>query len=256
MDSMRKGNTVSVQIQKKFYSKEQSQERPIKIYLNNQPMAISQGTPNDLAELAVGFLLSEGLITDRNKLKEVVADIQQASVNVLSEESFDAHHPLMQRVTSAGCAQTALLNGAEPKVFERAQNLRFKAQDLLGMMKQLCEASPRRNSGECVHGCGVGKEGKLSCVREDIGRHNAMDKLIGQAWLDRLDMTDMALFTTGRISHEMALKASQAGVSVIVSHKSVTDAGIEVADGLGITLVGKCRNDSMQVMSHHERIVS
>lgn len=241
-------------VEKKYFSKEHSQERPIKIYLNNQPMAISQGTPKNLAELAVGFLLSEGLINDRDKLKNIIADSQLASVNVLSEESVDANHPVMKRVTSAGCAQTALLNGMTPSVIERNNNITFKADHLLAMMKELCEASPRRNTGECVHGCGVGKDGTLLCVREDIGRHNAMDKLIGQAWLDRLDMSELALFTTGRISHEMALKACQAGVSMIVSHKSVTDAAIEIADSLGITLVGKCRDDSMQVMSHHERI--
>lgn len=246
---------MSVVVEKKYFSKGQSQERPIKIYLNDQPMAISQGTPTDLAELAVGFLLSEGLISDRNKFKEVIADFQQISVNVLSEENADANHPVMKRVTSAGCAQTALLNGMEPRVFAHEEDLTFKADDLLAMMEQLCEASPRRNSGECVHGCAIGKEGKLLCVREDIGRHNAMDKLIGQAWLDRLDMQNMALFTTGRISHEMALKASQAGVSAIVSHKSVTDAAIEIADGLGITLVGKCRNNAMQVMTHHKRVI-
>lgn len=251
-----KETVVSVVVEKKYFSKEQSQERPIKIYLNDQPMAISQGSPADLAELAVGFLLSEGLISDRNKFKDVVADFQKASVNVLSEENADANHPVMKRVTSSGCAQAAFLNGMKPAVFEHDKNLTFKADHLLTMMEQLCDASPRRNNGECVHGCGVGKEGDLVCIREDIGRHNAMDKLIGQAWLDRLDMRDMALFTTGRISHEMALKASQAGVSVIVSHKSVTDAAIEVADGLGITLVGKCRDGSMQVMSHHERIIT
>lgn len=245
---------MAVVIEHKQYSKEHSSERSIQIFLNNQPMAVSQGTPENLSELAVGFLLSEGILTDREKFKSVSADLEKALVNVYSEESADKERKVMYRVTSSGCAQSALLT-KKVRPEDVRTDITFKADDLLAMMEELCLMSPRRNNGECVHGCGIGNGGRLACVREDIGRHNAMDKLIGQAWLDQLPMHEMALFTTGRISYEMAMKASQSGVSVVVSRKSVTDSAIEIAEELGVTLVGKCRENSMQVLCNHHRVV-
>lgn len=175
---------------------------------------------------------------------------------VQSDEHLDGDIKVLRRVTSAGCAESALLAGSCERPRANHYPACFRAEDIARMMDELCERSPRRNTGECVHGCGVGRTGSLELVREDIGRHNAMDKLIGQAWLDGLPMRQMALFTTGRISYEMVLKAAQSTASVFVSRKSITDAAMELADQLGVTLVARCRENRMEVYTHHERIIS
>ena len=227
-------------------AKRESAERPIRIFLNEVPVAVSQGSPFGLSELAVGYLLSEGLIADRDSLVEVV------------EVPEEAGYVPLHRVTSAGCAQSALLRDArragEPRALESAA--RFDADDLLACMEELCERSPRRNTGACVHGCGLGAAGsdELLLVREDIGRHNAMDKLVGQAWLDRVDVRDKALFITGRISCEMALKAYRAGCPVLVSRKSATDEAVRRAEELGVTLASHCRDGRIRVLSRSERV--
>lgn len=238
------------------YEKKVSREKPIKIFLNGEPIAVSQGTPENLSELAVGFLLAEGLISDRRKFRDTKEDSGKTCVDVLTDETYYGNKQPLYRVTSSGCSQSALLNETMVAPVTEAQHKQvFKADNLLAMMEELCQMSPKRNDGECVHGCGIGNQGKLVCVREDVGRHNAMDKLIGQAWLQNIKMHDMAMFTTGRISREMALKAAHAGVTTLVSHKGVTDSAIELAEELGITLVGKCRDNSMQVLCHHHRII-
>lgn len=233
-------------------------ERPIRIYLNDAPVAVSQGSPYGLHELAVGYLLSEGLLSDRDRLVEVTADPEKAEVYVASgERAADGYVPL-HRVTSSGCAQSALMRGGAcvPDAARLSTTVRFDADALLSCMDELCERSPRRNTGECVHGCGLGVPGedRLLLVREDIGRHNAMDKLIGQAWLDRVDVRDKALFITGRISAEMALKAYRGGCPVLVSRKSATDEAVRRAASLGVTLVSHCRDGRLRVLSCPERI--
>ena len=239
-------------------AKRESAERPIRIFLNEVPVAVSQGSPFGLSELAVGYLLSEGLIADRDSLVEVVEVPEEAAVYVASGERAEEGYVPLHRVTSAGCAQSALLRDArragEPRALESAA--RLDADDLLACMEELCERSPRRNTGACVHGCGLGAAGsdELLLVREDIGRHNAMDKLVGQAWLDRVDVRDKALFITGRISCEMALKAYRAGCPVLVSRKSATDEAVRRAEELGVTLASHCRDGRIRVLSRSERV--
>ncbi|MEG1907167.1 MAG: formate dehydrogenase accessory sulfurtransferase FdhD [Gordonibacter sp.] len=236
-----------------------TEERPIRIFLNGDPVAVSQGSPYDLAELAVGYLLSEGLIADRDRFVEVRADEEGAAVYVDSGEQVHAGYVPLHRVTSAGCAQSALLRGGAPIAHAKrlASEARFDPDALLAQMDELCERSPRRNTGACVHGCGLGAadSSSLMLVREDIGRHNAMDKLIGQAWLDRVDVRDKALFITGRISAEMALKAHRAGCAVLVSRKSATDEAARHAEALGVTLVSHCRDGRLRVLSCPERLL-
>ena len=234
-------------------------ERPIRIFLNDAPVAVSQSSPYGLAELAEGYLLSEGLIADLECFMEVTADPDGAAVYVASGERVESGYVPLHRVTSSGCAQSALLRGGDvvPAPVPLETEVRFEADALLAAMEELCERSPRRNTGECVHGCGlaVAGAGSLLIVREDIGRHNAMDKLVGQAWLDRVEVHNKALFITGRISCEMALKAHRAGCPVLVSRKSATDEAAARAEELGVTLVSHCRDGRLRVLSHPQRIV-
>lgn len=246
-------------------------ERSVRIFLNGELVAVSQGSPYGLAELAVGYLFSEGVVSDRDRLTDVVADEAAAEVRVVSGEHADVLVPL-HRVTSAGCARSALLrqagdaaapmvaaglgHGAPPVLPPLETSARLAADALLAGMEELCGCSPRRNAGECVHGCGLGdgRSPRLLLVREDIGRHNAMDKAVGQAWLERLPLHDKALFVTGRISCEMALKAHRAGCPVLVSCKSATDEAVSHAEALGVTLVSHCRDGFLRVLSHPDRI--
>ena len=92
-------------------------------------------------------------------------------------------------------------------------------------------------------------------VREDVGRHNAVDKVLGRAWLDGVPTVDAVLLSTGRLSYEMAVKAAKARVPLVVSKSAVTDLAAEIAAELGITVVGYARGGGMVVYTHPERVL-
>ena len=230
-------------------AKRESAERPIRIFLNEVPVAVSQGSPFGLSELAVGYLLSEGLIADRDSLVEVVEVPEEAAVYVASGERAEEGYVPLHRVTSAGCAQSALLRDArragEPRALESAA--RFDADDLLACMEELCERSPRRNTGACVHGCGLGAAGsdELLLVREDIGRHNALDKVLGWALEQGIPLGECIVYTSGRIPVDMVLKVIRAGVPVFASKAMPTAESVALAKEFGLTLIGAARVGSM-----------
>ena len=195
-------------------------------------------------------------MNDRNLFKGVNFDASNNEVYVYTDEVFSLDLQSYKSMTSSGASlrldstsKNALLPG------KNTSRLRLRADGLHDCMEELCQNSPLRNAGECTHACGLGAL-KLECVREDIGRHNALDKLFGQAWIDKLPLKKMAVFTTGRISYEVLLKVARAGISVLVSRKGITDSAANLAQELGVSAVAYCKENTMSVYTHPERIIT
>lgn len=233
-------------------------ERPITVFLNDDEIATMQGTPEDLEDLGIGFLVSEGFLSDRDALEGVDVDQKRGLVYVRSNEQAPADVAERKRYVTSGCgkgvtfASVGHARGIEP-VISSATASPDEIYDLMGQLARAA-ASYRDTGG--MHSCGLGVDGKLALMREDVGRHNALDKLFGRAWLDRVSTVDALLLTTGRISYEMAVKAAKARVPVVASRTAVTDLAAEVAERAAITLVGYARGGKLVVYTNPQRIVS
>lgn len=231
-------------------------ERPITIHLNDVEVATTQATPKDLEELAVGFLVAEGLLTDRDELRGVDADAKRGLVWVTSDEAAPEDIATRTRYITSGCgkgvtfASLGHTRGLDP-VESDMRVAASKVYELVGAMARAADAY-RETGG--THACGLARDGEVILVREDVGRHNAVDKLLGRAWMDRIPTGDAVLVSTGRISYEMAVKAAKARVPVVVSRSAVTDLAAEVANSLNITLAGYARGGQLAVYTHPERI--
>ncbi len=233
-------------------------ERPITVYMNAVEVATVQASPTDLEEMAAGFLLAEGLMADRAALRSIDADYKRGLVYVETDESVPDELVYKTRYITSGCGKGVTFSsvGHAKDLAHVTSELVVDAADLHAMVHEMStQAAAYRDSGG-MHGCALGRDGKVLLVREDVGRHNAVDKLLGRAWLDGVSTEDAILLSTGRISYEMAVKAAKARVPVVVSRSAVTDLAAEIADELGITLVAYCRGNSMVVVSHPERVVN
>ncbi|NTU71953.1 MAG: formate dehydrogenase accessory sulfurtransferase FdhD [Coriobacteriia bacterium] len=233
-------------------------ETPVTIHLNDREIATTQATPHDLEDLAAGFLLSEGLLVDRDALVSIDADAKRGLVWVTSTEDVPADIGDRTRYLTSGCgrgvtfASVADARGLAP--IESA--LRVSADDLYDLVGAMARRAEMYRDSGGVHACGLARGNELLIVREDVGRHNALDKVLGRAWLDRVPTTDAILLSTGRISYEMTVKAGKSRVPIAVSRSAVTDLAADVAAGLNITLVGYARGGKLTVYTVPERVIA
>lgn len=222
-------------------------------------VAVTMRTPGHDFELAVGYLVAEGVVRSRDDVVEVrfcVGPDQQQDYNVVTvglREAIDAPGP--RSVVSASCglcgkrsieqiavACTAPI-GAGPVV---PLSVLTSLPDVLRASQAVFD----RTGG--VHAAGLfSATGSLVCVREDVGRHNAVDKVVGWALLDgRLPLSSSVLVLSGRASFEMVQKAALAGVPIVVAVSAPSSLAVEAADHLGLTLLGFTAN----VYTHPERV--
>jgi FdhD protein len=231
-------------------------ERPITVYMNDVEVATMQATPDDLEELAAGFLVSEGLLENRDALLSIGADHKRGLVYVETSEAVPDELTFRRRYLTSGCGKGVTFSsvGHARSLTPVSTDFVVAASDLREWMRQMNEQAGKYRDTGGMQACALAGGGKVRIVREDVGRHNAVDKVLGRAWLDRLPTEDAVLLSTGRVSYEMAVKAAKANVPVVVSKSAVTDLAAEIAGGLGITVVGYARGDSMVVYTHPDRV--
>jgi FdhD protein len=231
-------------------------ERAVTVYMNHVEVATVQATPCDLEEMGVGFLLDEGLLVERAELADISVDAKRGLVYVNTAESVPDDLVYKTRYITSGCGKGVTFSSmSHARGLDRVTSSTTLAADevyaMMGEMARLAEAY--RDSGG-MHACALARDGRVVLIREDVGRHNALDKLLGRAWLDGIPTTDAVLLTTGRISYEMAVKAAKNRVPVLVSHSAVTDLAAQIADELGITVAGYARGGGLTVYTHPARI--
>jgi FdhD protein len=239
-----------------FHNGKLPSERAITVYMNGVEIATIQSSPSHLEEMAVGFLLAEGLIADREALRGVDVDQKRGLVFVETTEAVPDELVYKKRYITSGCGKGITFSsvGHAKGLDHVVSDVRVEPAELLSMVQQLSANGMERKDTGGVHGCAFGRNGEVILIREDIGRHNAVDKLLGRAWLDRTPTDDLVLLTTGRVSYEMAVKAAKARIPVVVTRHAVTDLAAEITEELGVTLVAYCRGNRMVVCTHPERI--
>lgn len=227
------------------------------IYLNRQELVSLLCTPEHLEELAVGFLAGEGLLASPADLEAVVADYSQGQIWVASRgTSGIAQKTFMKRYLTTGCGKATtfytLDDSRRAAVLE--QTLEIRPEEIIALMWSFQNRSElfRRTGG--VHSAALGHSSEIAVFREDLGRHNALDKVIGHAWRQGIELKDCFILSSGRISSEVLLKAVKAGIQLLISRSAPTSLAVELAEQLGVTVVGFARGGRFNVYSHPGRI--
>jgi FdhD protein len=228
-------------------------EEPLEIRVDGEPLAITMRTPGHDEELALGFLYTEGLI-DGVRRAEPTADFAANTIEVSGPLTREPSRRRFYTTSSCGvCGKGALEEVAVQSAPLPSGPL--VARELLARLPDGLEQPAFRRTGG-VHATGLFEpDGKLLLSREDVGRHNAMDKVIGRALLEGLvPLGERILCVSGRLSFELVQKAAVAGAPVLVGVGAPSSLAIELAEDRGITLCGFARRRSVNVYTHAERV--
>lgn len=237
-------------------------EIPFTVYLNDHELVTLVCSPGGYNELAAGFLLSEGLVGEPSDIREITHNEEggllqvKTSCPALEVENFLRRQSQNQVASCRGkdTAPLYFINGARYlKAVE--SEIRFTASDILRLIGLLEENSDSFKLTGGVHSAALADENGLVIMYEDIGRHNAVDRVMGYAFLNRVNTKDKCLLLSGRVSSGILVKATRSGIPVVVSRSAPTSLAVDTASRYNVTLVGFARGERFSVYSHEERIV-
>jgi FdhD protein len=231
-------------------------EEPLEIRIEGRPVAVTMRTPGHDEELALGFCISEGL----SPASARPADDFAANVVEVDAPGFDPERLVRSFYTSSSCGVCG--KGALEAVAVEAprvgSDLRVGLEAVTAMPERLREAQAAFTATGGLHATGLfTADAELLCLREDVGRHNAMDKVVGWAFRNgRLPLAESVLCVSGRLSFELVQKAAVAGCPVLVAVGAPSSLAIELAQDRGVTLCGFVRGGKANVYAEPWRIVS
>ena len=219
-------------------------EQPLSVYVNGEKFLTLLCSPMMLEALVVGYLWMEKVIAD---LAEVT-DLQISAVDGRAEVTLG--HPVTlptERILTSGCGGGITFR-IDHRLFPRLESsLRVRPGELGARMKDLFGAAVHYQRSRGIHGAALADRERLLLVAEDVGRHNAIDKIKGEALRRGIPTEDRVLLSTGRISSEMLLKAARMGVPIVASRTSPTEMAVALAEQLGITVCGYVRPDTLNL---------
>ncbi len=229
-------------------------ETPLTLVINDNELATLLCSPSDIKELIIGFLFTSGLIKTKKEIKKIIIDQERWSAHIdLARADSDL---IFKRMYTSGCGKGVVFYNA----FDRANRVkvnsdfRIDSRKINALMADFQKKSRIYLQTGGAHSAALADDKGIMIFKEDIGRHNTIDKVIGQALIEKVNFRNKIMITSGRISSEVLLKAQKCRIPVIISKSAPTDQAVKLARDMAITLVGFARGGRMNVYSGQVRI--
>ena len=234
------------------------QEVPLTVFLNGKELITLLTTGDANRELAVGFLLSEGFLQNKEDLKSIRVDDEAGTVEIELAGDLDLTEKLWgKRAVTSGCGKGATFYHVLDSLHAKpvSSQLTIAPTRVYELMKELNRLSDLYRETRGVHNSALADEGKILVFRDDIGRHNAVDKIRGACFFEDLSLGDKFLVTTGRMSSEIVVKVAKMGVPILISRSAPTSLALDLAERIGLTLIGYVRGENMTVYTGKQRVL-
>ncbi|MBY0336147.1 MAG: formate dehydrogenase accessory sulfurtransferase FdhD [Acetobacteraceae bacterium] len=232
-------------------------ERPLTLYLNGQEIVTMMTILDRPEDLAVGYLLNQGMLRQDDRLTGVEYDDDLGVVVVRTEARTDFEEKLRKKTLTSGCAQgTAfgdLMEGFSAVHLPTDTPLR--TSDLYRLLHRINTLPSLYLEAGAIHGCALAQGDQPIVYMEDVGRHNAVDKIAGWMFRNGVTAGDKTFYTTGRLTSEMVIKTVRMGIPILVSRSGFTAWGVELAREANLTLIGRCKGKRFTALAGESRII-
>ncbi|HUT86245.1 MAG TPA: formate dehydrogenase accessory sulfurtransferase FdhD [Elusimicrobiales bacterium] len=231
-------------------------EIPLTINVNKKELATLLCSPNDLEVLAKGFLFTSGLIKGGGDIKSIYTDTQKWTCDIELAQDLDTNL-ISKRLYTSGCGKGTIFYSSVDLMYKRKliSDLKIKASQIPPLMLDFYKKSEVFLKTGGVHSAALGLGDNIVIFKEDIGRHNAVDKVIGQALNDNIKLEDKFLITSGRISSEVVFKARKTNIAIVISRGAPTNQAVRHGRSMDITIIGFARGNKLNIYSGVERII-
>ena len=232
-------------------------EKPLTIYLNRQEIVTAMTLGDRPQQMAVGFLYNQSMLQHGDKITAIDYDEELSVVIVRTAHETNYEAKLQKKIRTSGCAQGTVFGDIMDR-FDKIKlnpDMRISTRQLMHLSKAINTAPSLYLTAGAIHGCVLCTADKPLIYVEDIGRHNAVDKIAGYMFMDNIASKDKLFYTTGRLTSEMVIKTVLMGISVLVSRSGFTEAGVRLARQSGLTLIGRAKGSRFVALSGQQRII-
>lgn len=231
-------------------------ERPLTIFLNSQEIVTAMTIGDHPDYLAIGYLLNQNMLQPDDIVTGVDYDEELSVVVVRTERETNYEEKLKKKVQTSGCAQGTVFGD----LMEALENVTLPATPLrtswLYALTHKINTTPSLYlEAGAIHGCVLAQEDRPLVYMEDVGRHNAVDKIAGWMFQEKVPAHDKIFYTTGRLTSEMVIKTVRMGIPILVSRSGFTAWGVELARKANLTLIGRARGKRFTALAGLDRIV-
>ncbi len=232
-------------------------ERPLTLFLNGREIVTMMTIGDHPDYLAVGYLLNQNMLRPDDRITAIDHDEELDTVVVRTDRETDFDDKLRKKTLTSGCAQGTVFGD----LMERFEEVRL-APDAVLRTSWLYALSRKINTtpslylaAGAIHGCVLCEEDRPLLYMEDVGRHNAIDKIAGYMHLNKIPAVGKIFYTTGRLTSEMVIKTVQMGIPILISRSGFTAWGVDLARQAGLTLIGRAKGTRFVALAGSERIV-
>lgn len=232
------------------------EERPLTIYLNKQEIVTAMTIGDYPALLALGFLRNQGMLLADDTVTGVDFDEELETVVVRTERQTSYEEKTKKKTRTSGCAVGTvfgdMMEGLEGLTLPDAT---LRTSNLYALAKEINTLPSLYLKSGAIHGSVLCQDDQVLVYMEDVGRHNAVDKIAGWLFQEGVETSDKVLYTTGRLTSEMVIKTAQMGIPILASRSGFTAWGVEIARQVGLTLIGRLRGQRFVCLAGHQRLI-